>query len=181
LNYDEVLRGMKEAIAGENDERKKAGYEAIQLLGWAESPHYDKATNKLYWAKELKFGNDPDHTLNYNIRALGRRGVLVLNAVAAMDQLPSVRTSMQDVMGFVHFNEGHRYTDYIPGTDKLATYGIGALIAGKVAAKAGLLKVLVGVLVAAKKFIIVGVLALIALLKKLFGRKSEAETPPVAS
>src|SRR2546426_2131137 len=36
-------------------------------------------------------------------------------------------------------NEGHRYADFVPGTDKVAEYGIAALIAGGVAAKAGLL------------------------------------------
>ena len=55
-------------------------------------PSYDAAAHKLYWAKELMFGTDMDHTLNYNIRVLGRRGVLVLNAVAEMKQLAVIRT-----------------------------------------------------------------------------------------
>ena len=62
-------------------ERVKQGYEAIELIGWAAPPRYDQTAHKLYWAKELSFGGEPEHTLNYDIRALGRRGVLV-NAVA---------------------------------------------------------------------------------------------------
>jgi uncharacterized membrane-anchored protein len=168
INYNDLLKEMKESTSASSEERKKAGYEAIELVGWAEQPHYDKAAHKLYWAKELKFGDSPDHTLNYDIRALGRRGVLSLNAVAAMGQLPMVRTDMQQVLGFVDFNDGHRYGDYVAGTDKVAAYGIGALIAGKLMAKAGLFKLLLGLLVAGKKFVIVGAIAIGLLLKKLF-------------
>ncbi|MBX7185869.1 MAG: carboxypeptidase regulatory-like domain-containing protein [Vicinamibacteria bacterium] len=50
---------------------------------------------------------------------------------------------------------------------------IGALIAGKVAAKAGLLKVLLGLLIAGKKFVVVALAA--AGLKRLFGPKQRAE------
>lgn len=172
IDYNELLRQMKEGAAEANQEREKQGYPALEMIGWAAPPYYDKATHKLYWAKELKFGDDLEHTLNYNIRALGRRGVLVLNAVAAMDQLPSVQKDMQQVLGFVEFNEGHRYADFNPRADKVAAYGLAALVVGKVAAKAGLFKLIVGFILAGKKFVIVGLLALAGLLKKLFGRKS---------
>lgn len=172
INYTDLLKQMQESTREASEERKKAGYEAIELVGWAEPPHYDKASHKLYWAKDLKFGDGEEHTLNYDIRALGRRGVLSLNAVGSMEQLKDIKTDMQAVLGFVEFNEGHRYSDYLAGTDKVATYGIAALIAGKLAAKAGLFKVLLGLLIAGKKFVIIGVIGLIALARKLFSRKS---------
>src|SRR5213592_4824842 len=65
-----------------------------------------------------------------------------------MDRLASVKRDMAKVMGFVEFNGGHRYADFIPGTDNVPEYGIAALIAGGLAAKAGLFKVLLGALVA---------------------------------
>jgi uncharacterized membrane-anchored protein len=37
----------------------------------------------MYWAKEINFGGDSENTLNYNIRVLGRKGVLLLNFIAA--------------------------------------------------------------------------------------------------
>lgn len=175
INYDELLKGMQEGTKEQNEERKKQGYGAIELVGWAESPHYDKATNKLYWAQELAFDGSPEHSLNYDIRALGRRGVLSLNAVAGMRQLDTVQSAMPQVLGFVEFNEGHRYADFKAGTDKVAAYGIGALIAGGVAAKAGLFKVLLAALLGAKKFVIIGVIALGAFLVNLFRRKTGGE------
>ncbi len=172
IDYRELLKTMQQATREANPERAKAGYATVELVGWAEPPRYDSVAHKLYWAKDLKFTDDSAHTLNYNIRVLGRRGVLVLNAVASMDRLASVKRDMAKVMGFVEFNGGHRYADFIPGTDKVAEYGIAALIAGGLAAKAGLFKVLLGALIALKKFIALGLVAAAAFLRKLFGRKS---------
>ena len=171
IDYHELLTTMQRAMREANPERAKAGYATVELVGWAEPPRYDSVAHKLYWAKDLKFTDDSAHTLNYNIRVLGRRGVLVLNAVASMDRLEPVRRDMAKVIGFVEFNGGHRYADFIPGTDKVAEYGIAALIAGGLAAKAGLFKVLLGALIALKKFIALGLVAAAAFLRKLFGRK----------
>jgi uncharacterized membrane-anchored protein len=177
LNYSELLADMQEGTRAESEARAKDGYESIELVGWASPPRYDAATHKLYWAQELAFGGTPEHTLNYGIRVLGRRGVLVLNAVSAMSMLNAVQADMQSVMSFVDFSEGHRYADFVPGVDKVAVYGIGALVAGKLAAKVGLFKLLLPALVAAKKLVIVGVVALAAFFRRLFGRKTPAEAP----
>src|SRR5439155_5651891 len=102
----ELLRNMQQATREANPERAKAGYATVELVGWAEPPRYDSVAHKLYWAKDLKFTDDSAHTLNYNIRVLGRRGVLVLNAVASMNRLESVKRDMAKVIGFVEFNGG---------------------------------------------------------------------------
>lgn len=178
INYDDLLKDMKERVTAENKERQKEGYQAIDLVGWASKPYYDKNAHKLYWAKELSFGGENDHTLNYNIRVLGRKGVLVLNAVSGMNQLPDVEKDMQEVLAFTDFNAGCRYADYDSSTDKTAAYGIAALVAGGVAAKAGFFTKLIGLLLAAKKLIAAGVIALGAFMAKLLKKKKDgaAET-----
>lgn len=174
IDYDELLKEMKESTVEDNKEREKQGYTAVNLVGWAATPHYDQATHKLYWAKELSFVGSPTNTLNYDIRVLGRRGVLSFNAVGVMEQLGAIENDMKEVLGFAEFNVGHRYADFTSGTDKVAAYGIGALIAGKVAAKVGLFKLLLGFILAGKKFIILGLIAAGALAAKFFSRsKSE--------
>jgi uncharacterized membrane-anchored protein len=173
INYNELLAQMKEATVQENKERQKHGYEAINLVGWAASPHYDQATHKLYWAKELNFEGAPTNTLNYDIRMLGRRGVLSFNAVGTMSQLGAIENDMKEVLSFAEFSPGHRYADFSSGTDKIAAYGIGALIAGKVAAKVGFFKLALGFILAGKKFILLALLPVAALVKKFFGVKSE--------
>ncbi len=178
INYSELLDQMKKDVEEANEERKEAGYGAIHVVGWAAPPHYDKAAHKLYWAKELKFEGSPENTLNYNIRVLGRRGVLVLNAVAGRSQLALVEKDMPAVMNLVEFQQGHRYSDFLPSSDKVATYGIGALIAGKVAAKVGLFKLLIGLIIAFKKLVAVAVVAIGSFVAKLFKGKKQADTGP---
>ena len=174
INYDDLLKQMQKGISENNKERQKQGYPAITLVGWAAPPHYDAPTHKLYWAKDLKFEDENEDTLNYSIRMLGRKGVLELNAVAGVAQFKTIDEQTPKILGMVDFKEGNRYADFDPKVDKVATYGIAALVAGGIAAKAGLFKLLwVGIL-AAKKFIIIGVIAVVAFIKKLFGRSGSS-------
>jgi uncharacterized membrane-anchored protein len=176
IDYEKLLSQMQQGVSEANEERKKDGYPPVSLIGWAETPTYDSAAHKLYWAKELQFGSEP-HTLNYNIRVLGRRGVLVLNAVAGMGQLERIKSDMGTVITFVEFGEGHKYTDFVKGKDKVAAYGIAGLVLGAVATKAGFFKLLMVGLLAAKKLVIAGAVGLVALAKRFFKGKGEA-TPP---
>lgn len=164
---------MKEGAQKATKEREKQGYPRIEIVGSAAPPRYDQGAHKLYWAKEVRFGNETENTLNYNIRILGRRGVLVLNSVSAMSQLPEIERNTSAILSAVNFNSGNRYADFNPASgDKVASYGIAALVAGGVAAKLGFFKGLWVLILGAKKFIIVGVAAIAAWFRKLFGKKS---------
>jgi uncharacterized membrane-anchored protein len=178
IDFDDLLEQMQEETEAANAERKKTNFGTVHLVKWAEPPHYDAATHKLYWAKALDFEGNSEHTLNYAIRVLGRKGVLEFNAVSEIKRLPEIRTKMKDVLGFAEFKQGSRYADFDPDLDEVAAYGIGGLIAGKLALKAGLFKGLIALLVAGKKFLVVGVIALGALGKALWSRrraKAEAD------
>jgi uncharacterized membrane-anchored protein len=174
IDYSDLLKDMQKDTREYNAERKKEGYPTIELVGWAAPPHYDKATHKMYWAKELKFDDGEENTLNYNIRVLGRRGVLVLNAVSSMSQFATIEKHTPEIVGMVEFTEGNRYADFNDKTDKVAAYGLAALVAGGVASKAGFFKVLWLGLLAGKKFVIIGLIGLVALAKKIFGNKDAA-------
>jgi uncharacterized membrane-anchored protein len=174
INYDDLLKQMQAGIAESNKERQKEGYPTVDLLGWAAPPHYDAATHKLYWAKKLKFEGEEGDTLNYSIRMLGRKGVLELNAIASVNQFAEIDAQTPQILGMVDFKEGSRYADFDPKVDKVAKYGIATLVAGgalALAAKAGFFKVLLVALLAAKKFIVIGVIAVVAFVKKFFKRE----------
>lgn len=173
IDYDELLKQMKEDTAENNKERQQKGYEPMTLHGWAAAPHYDSSAHKLYWAREFSVPSSPQHALNYDIRILGRKGVLSFNAVSSMSQLGGIEESMKQVMAFSDFNAGQRYADYDSKTDNLAAYGIGALVAGKIAAKVGLFKLILGALIAAKKLVVVAVVAVGGFIARLFGRKKD--------
>ncbi|KAA8703283.1 MULTISPECIES: DUF2167 domain-containing protein [Pseudomonas] len=170
IDYAELLKQMQEDDAQDNQERQKQGYAGLHLLGWAEPPHYDQQSHKMYWARELKADDADQNTLNYSIRVLGREGVLELNAVAAMADLPTIKQELPKVLAFTNFTDGNLYTDYNPSTDKLASYGLAALVAGGIAGKAGLFAKIGIFLLAAKKFLVIGVVALLAGARKFFNR-----------
>jgi len=172
IKYDELLKTMQEAVKDNNESRKKAGYPEMNLVGWAEQPSYDNQTHKLYWAKELSFNDTHEETLNYNVRVLGREGVLVLNAVAGMGQIKQIKTEMQRVIAFTDFTAGNRYTDFDSKTDKVAEYGIAALVAGGIAAKLGLFGKLLALLIAFKKIIFVAIAGFGSAIFKFFKRKN---------
>jgi uncharacterized membrane-anchored protein len=169
IDYAVMAKEIKDATEEANAERKEAGYPAVHMLGWAVPPRYDSASKKLYWAKEASFEGEAQHTLNYDIRVLGRHGFLSLNAVAGMSQLSSVQSGMQQLLPMAEFDAGARYADYDASNDKLAGYGIAALIGGGIAAKTGLLAKLGVMLLAGKKLVVFLFVGLIAGVRKLFG------------
>ena len=173
IDYKELMTDMKKSTREDNDEREKAGYGKVELVGWATEPRYDGSTHKMYWAKELDFGGG-QHTLNYDVRVLGREGVLSMNAVAGMSQINTIQRDMTSLLQLANFNSGFKYEEYNKSTDKLAAYGLGALVAGGVAAKLGLFAKLFALVLAAKKLIFAGVVALGAVVTKFFKGKKEA-------
>ena len=156
INYDDLLKELRESQAKANIDRKSAGLLTMDMLGWAAKPYYDKERKLLYWAKEYKVEGDEAHTLNYDIRILGRKGVLILQAVSSMAALDSVNKNVNTVLSMVSFTEGNKYSDYNSKTDAVAAWTIGGLVAGKVLAKVGFFAVILKFL----KFIILGVVAI---------------------
>jgi uncharacterized membrane-anchored protein len=101
----------------------------ISILGWAEKPAYDPATHTLIWATEIRQGESENHTLNYFIRILGRRGVLSLTIVAPLEQLPALEDGVSKIAPALTFNAPYRYAD-ITNTDTAAAYSLTDMITG---------------------------------------------------
>ncbi|MCR5888775.1 DUF2167 domain-containing protein [Hymenobacter sp. J193] len=171
IDYHDLLKEMQDDTEEANEEREKAGFGRVLLIGWAAKPYYDAKLNVLHWAKELRFSGTSETTLNYNVRVLGRKGVLNLNAIGSMPQLPEIRRTIPAIIKSVEFAKGQQYADFNPKLDEVAAYGIGGLVAGKVLAKAGALALFA-------KFWKV-ILALVAggwtAIRRFFGGKTEDE------
>ena len=169
IDYDNLLNDLKKSARKSNSQREKLGYPAITVQGWAADPKYDSEMHRLHWAKLLKFDGQDSNTLNYNLRVLGRKGVLQFNFIAEETGLDAVNADLTKVAQIAQFDEGHRYSDFNATTDKVAEYGVAGLIVGGLAAKKlGLIGIL---LLFLKKgwFLIIAALAFIG---KLFKKKS---------
>ncbi len=92
----------------------------------------------------------------------------MLNFIAGMEQKALIEAQLDSVLAIAEFNQGSTYADFDPELDEMAAYGLGALVAGKVIAKTGLLA---AGLIFLKKFGIFIVLGIGVFLKRFFSKK----------
>ncbi len=173
IDYNDLLKQLQKDMQETNARRLSEGYPPITLIRWAATPYYDKTEKTLHWAKELKFGmEDNDHTLNYNVRILGRKGVLSMNAIGGMDDLVTIKESIPAILKSTTFEKGHAYADFDPKADQIAAWTVGGLVAGKVLAKVGFFAILAKF----AKFIILGIGAAgAAVYRFITGRRRKEE------
>lgn len=186
LDGEEILSELREGLEYANEVRQENGFKPLALDGWAESPRYEKAQHQLVWA--LVVSDADGKSVNLNTRVLGRRGYVSLNLVTDPTTLSQDRAHATKLLAVTQFNSGARYEDFDADSDKVAEYGLAGLVmagAGLGAAKfakLGLLakfsKVILAALIAGKKFIVLGVVALFALVRKFMGGRNA--TPPAA-
>jgi uncharacterized membrane-anchored protein len=182
LDGEELLDSIKEGEEEYNEELKKAGFAPIHVGGWDEPPRYEKQKHHLVWG--LIVESSEGNSINYNTRILGRTGFVSLNLVTDKQHLAEYKPAGALLLSRTSFESGKRYEDFDSSTDKVAEYGLTGLVLGGAgvglakAAKIGLLakfgKGILALLVAGKKVVIAGLLALGALLKKMFGKKQDA-------
>jgi uncharacterized membrane-anchored protein len=178
-DYAALLTQMQDGESELNAELARQGFPARHLVGWAQTPAYDPRTHSVVWARNIQFADVPEHTLNYDIRLLGRRGVLSLNMVTVMSDLAGTRTAAQRFASAAEFVPGERYADYQAGTDAVAEYGVAGLIAAGVGATVAQKAGLFALILAFGKKIILFVIAGFALLwrriRRLFGGRDELD------
>jgi uncharacterized membrane-anchored protein len=169
IDYTELLETMQAETRDANPARREAGYPTADLIGWAQPPRYDATAKRLHWAKHLQFEGSNGGTLNYDIRVLGREGYLSMSAIAGIADLDRVNDGMNEVLAMAEFDEGHRYADFNPDTDRTAAYGLAALVGGGLAAKTGLLAKLGLFLAKFWKLLLIAGVGVVALVRKVRG------------
>src|SRR6478609_358603 len=182
LDADEILKAIREGTEEGNKYRVEHGFKPMHVDGWSEPPHYERKAHHLIWAVA---GSDADGvSINYNTRILGRHGYASLNLIDAPEKLAQSKLEAATLLGVTYFEPGARYEDFDEKNDKVAEYGLAALVAGGAGAaalklaKVGLLAKfggkLLALLIAGKKVLIAALIGLGAWLKRFLGKK----TPP---
>ncbi|GGD51782.1 DUF2167 domain-containing protein [Erythrobacter arachoides] len=126
---DALLARMQGETLRANDARRARGFPAVTLIGWAQAPRHDSVRHSVTWGRELAFADGGPNGLHYDLRLLGRRGVLSLDIVGEIDQLGEIRAAADDLATRVSFDPGARYADFDAQRDEAAGYGIAGLIA----------------------------------------------------
>ena len=169
LDASELLDALRDNQKEANKLRKARGLGELTITGWAMKPYYDESLHSLAWAIKLR---EPDGqiTVNFSVRLLGRRGVVNGTYVATLDDFRKNLTQAKTLLKGFQFDPGKRYSDFREG-DKIAEYGLGALIAGgglALAAKTGLLKKF-------WKLIVAAFAGIAGFFRKIFGGKSKTK------
>jgi len=174
IDADGLMKAMKRGSEHANAERKKRGWQELTLVGWQQAPFYDQTTNNLTWSTRLTSGGEP--VINHSVRLLGRTGTMSVALVADPEHVESAIAEFNGVLRGYSYNQGQRYAEFRQG-DKLAGYGLAALIAGG----AGAAAVKSGALGKLWKGLIALLVAAVAGLKKffsaLFGKKDDSPGP----
>lgn len=130
IDFDGLMVHMKAAGAESNKARKASGFKTMDLAGWAVAPRYDRKTRALYWALRFTVARQPEDTINYDVRVLGRRGVISLNAIAGMSRVTDIEAASPALVSMVRFHAGHSYGDFDPSSDRHAGMALASLVLG---------------------------------------------------
>ncbi|SKA96535.1 Uncharacterized membrane-anchored protein [Prosthecobacter debontii] len=170
LNADEMLATLREIQDAGNERRREMGLGELQLLGWAVAPRFNDQTKNLEWA--IRVGSANGESINYSTRLLGRHGVMKVDLVCTPEELTALMTPYQSIISGYQYLTGNSYAEFREG-DKVAKYGLTALVAGGAAVaagKMGLFAKLGGIFAKMGKAVILVVVAVGAAIKGLFGK-----------
>lgn len=183
IDASSLLEEMRLNTQAANDTLVPLGYPKQELVGWAKEPEYDKGRKMLRWARHLRFSSHDDETgedyvnevINYDVRILGRRGYVELQAIASLDDAAKAIATGDRLSESVHYEDGLRYEDYDADTDAVSEWGLGGLVAGTVLAKTGILGKIGLFLLKAWKIIAVAVVGIGAAVAKILNRRKKKD------
>ncbi len=151
----------------------------MQVIGWVQPPSYDAATHRLVWSLLAKDKGEPDNvakSINYNTYALGRDGYFSLNLLSNSERIAGDKAVAHGLLGDLAYNAGKRYADFSASTDRIAEYGLMALVGGVAAKKLGLFAIAIAFVLKFAKIIFVGAAVLGAGVVQFFRRKPRSDS-----
>jgi uncharacterized membrane-anchored protein len=171
-NADELLSNLKEATNGQNEDREKRGFPAVEITGWVEPPAYDAPSHRLIWSAlvhQIGTGGDQG-SVNYNTYALGREGYFSLDLITSQTAIEANKSVARALLADISYDKGKAYEDFEASSDHVAAYGLAALIGGVALHKLGLLALGAAFALKFAKVLGLGALVVVAALRRLFGR-----------
>jgi uncharacterized membrane-anchored protein len=174
-NAADLLQSLKEGTEEANATRRSRGFRELVVLGWIQPPTYDATTHRLVWSLASRHKDDDagaTQGVNYNTYALGRDGYISLNLLTNTQDVAHDTPVVTTLLSNLTYLPGKAYSDYNASTDRMAEYGLAALVGVVAAKKLGLIAL--GGLFLAKfaKIILIGLAAVTAGAVRLFkGRK----------
>jgi uncharacterized membrane-anchored protein len=173
-NADDLLKNIKEGTEQANKERKQLGIPEMEVVGWVERPAYDASSHRLVWSlssRDKGAAATAEQGVNYNTYLLGREGYVSMNLVTDLNEVESQKPIARKLLAAVEFEKGKSYAEFNASTDRVAEYGLAALVGGIAAKKLGFFALIAAFAAKFAKLIFFGFLAFGAAAVKMFRRK----------
>jgi len=149
LDPGNLIRQITDNTENGNEERRSKGIAELHVTGWLQEPSFDRNTKTVFWA--IAAYSNEGKIVNSVALRLGRSGYEKVIWVTDPNSFKPAGGVLDTMLRSHSFDSGQRYEDHIEG-DKLAGYGIAALVGAVAGAK--LLKVgaFAALLILLKKF-----------------------------
>lgn len=175
---DALLDNLKQGTEAGNADRLARGIPALDVAGWVQQPAYDAGTHRLVWSLALRERGAPANepaTINYNTYALGRDGYFSLDLITDSTAIAADKDIARQLLGSLNYAQGKRYQDFNGSTDKVAAYGLAALIGVVAVKKLGLLALIGVFLLKAWKIGMIAIAGVGAAIRKFFRRRAAGD------
>jgi uncharacterized membrane-anchored protein len=183
-NADDLMSRVRASTDAANEERHKQGAAELEVVGWAEKPHYDAATRRLIWSLEARDKGKTDNSqniVNYKTLMLGREGYVSMTMVSPLATVGTDKAFVNLLLSKLDFTQGRKYADFDVKTDHIAEYGLAALIAGVAVKKLGMIALATAFVLKFAKVIGLAVIGGLAAFRRIFRRKPAVlDLPPPA-
>ena len=133
LDADKLIASYKQGSESMNEARQERGTPPIRIVGWHVAPNYNDITKNLEWSVEAESGGEK--FVNYNVRLLGRKGVTKVTLIEDRTHVDATLPLFREILRSHQYSGGESYAEYRQG-DRIAQYGLGALVLGGAAAAA---------------------------------------------
>lgn len=177
---DELLQNIKDGTEEANKQRADMGFPELEIIGWVQQPEYTESSHQLIWSiqgrdKGAQPGND---NINYNTYVLGREGYISMDLITNLASVQQYSADARTLLGDLGFVSGKRYQDFQPSSDKVAEYGLAALVGGIAIKKLGLFALAAAFFVKIWKLILIGFFAVSAAVRKFMKKRKDELLPP---
>ncbi|MDE2402391.1 MAG: DUF2167 domain-containing protein [Burkholderiales bacterium] len=175
-NVEDLLKSLQDGTQEANKDRKERGFAELEIIGWVEKPTYQASDHRLIWSIAARHKGDTSgqsQNINYNTYALGRDGYITMDLITGQSTIGADKAHVQAVLGALQFTDGKRYEDFNASTDKVAAYGLAALVGGLAVKKLGLLALATGFFLKFAKVIALTVAGGVGIFRKFFKGKSQ--------
>lgn len=174
IDSEKLMSKLKQNLVNENLKRQNENRQTMQIVDWEIKPVYDKTIRCLYWAIKYSFSNEIQNEIIYNIKILGRNGVLSIYTQVneKLGDLP--RNNIKDIIRSAKFNPGQEYEAFSENTGSFSKSNLSELITGTGIKEETIKEIIIDIIGSYRRFMILLFFASVYLITKHFIKNRKA-------